>query len=65
LALVQTGRAEALLQGSAFVTPDHIKRRFIPVLRHRVALTADMEIEGVPVDSVLSKIVEQTKAPRM
>lgn len=65
LALVQTARAEALLQGSEFVTPDHIKRRFLPVLRHRVALTADMEIEGMDVDTVLMKIIEQTQAPRL
>lgn len=65
LALVQTGRAEALMQGSEFVTPDHIKRRFLPVLRHRVALTADMEIEGVSVDALLLRIMEQTKAPRL
>ena len=46
------------------MTPDDIKDVALPVLRHRVHLAADLEIEGVPVDEVISRVVASVEAPR-
>lgn len=62
--LIHAARARAYLEQRDYVSPDDIKQVAAPVLRHRLLLTADMEIEGVPVDQVLNDILEQTAAPR-
>ena len=55
ISLVRAARARALLHGNDFATPDDVKQMAAPVLRHRVALSADLEIEGVAVDRVLGR----------
>lgn len=62
--LVLVARAHALLAGRDFVTPDDIKALTLPVLRHRILLTADREIEGSSTDQVLLQLLEQIEAPR-
>ena len=47
IALVRCARAKALLRGSDFVLPDDVKSTALPVMRHRVLLSAEMEIDGV------------------
>ncbi|NOX77050.1 MAG: MoxR family ATPase, partial [Gammaproteobacteria bacterium] len=47
LALIRAAKARSLVSGNDFVTPDDIKSVALPVLRHRIMLSADMEIEGV------------------
>ena len=64
IAIVRAAKAQALMNGLSFVTPDHIKTVALPVLRHRLLLTADMEIEGVEKDQVLLDILDQVEAPR-
>ncbi|ALP52601.1 AAA family ATPase [Candidatus Tenderia electrophaga] len=64
LALVRSGKARALLQGRDFVTPDDVKAVAKPVLRHRLLLSPDMEIEGVTPDRLLDDILDQVDAPR-
>jgi MoxR-like ATPase len=64
IALIRAARAEALMQGQAFVTPDHIKAIALPVLRHRIALHAELELDGVSTDQVLRTLLDQTAAPR-
>ena len=65
IALVRCARAQALLRGENFVVPDDIKAMALPVLRHRVALSADVEIDGLSVDQVLTKVMEAVSAPRL
>ena len=62
--LIQAARAKALLDGRDFVTPDDIKSMALPVLRHRVQLTADREIEGYTSDQVLRELLDRVDAPR-
>ncbi|OMH39199.1 AAA family ATPase [Motiliproteus sp. MSK22-1] len=62
--LIQAARARALLDGRDFVTPDDIKSMALPVLRHRVQLTADREIEGYNADQVLQGLLDTVDAPR-
>jgi len=65
IALIRCARAYALLRGADFVLPDDIKQMALPVLRHRVSLSAEMEIDGFSVDQVLTKILNGVDAPRL
>ncbi|MDH5591028.1 MAG: MoxR family ATPase [Gemmatimonadota bacterium] len=64
VALFQATRAEAHLSGRDFATPDDVKRLAFPVLRHRVLLTPDAEVEGRTSDDELSALLETLEAPR-
>ena len=64
IALVRAARAAALMAGRDFVTPDDVKQVALPVLRHRMALAPELELEGLSADSVLGRLVEQVDAPR-
>jgi MoxR-like ATPase len=46
------------------VLPDDVRAMALPVMRHRVALSADMEIEGAGVDAMLGEVFEGVEAPR-
>ncbi|OCX18995.1 AAA family ATPase [Stutzerimonas xanthomarina] len=65
IALVRCGRARALLRGSEFVTPDDIKGCALAVLRHRVRLSPELDIEGLSVDQLLQRLLDQVPAPRL
>ena len=64
IALVRCARARALLHGGEFVTPDDLKACAPAVLRHRVRLAPELEIEGRDVDQVLAQLLDQVAAPR-
>ncbi len=63
VALLKTARAQALLAGRDFVIPDDVKQLAPPVLRHRVAVAPELEIEGVSPDAALSSVLEQVEVP--
>jgi MoxR-like ATPase len=65
IALVRCGRARALLRGGDFVLPDDIKGCALAVLRHRVRLSPELDIEGLSVDQVLLQLLGQVPAPRL
>lgn len=65
IALIRSARALALLNGYNFVSPDDVKQMALPVMRHRVSLTADMEIEGADTDGVLRQLFDSIDAPRI
>ena len=48
-----------------YVLPDDVKAMAFPVLRHRVTLSAEMEIDGLDVDSVLVQALDCVEAPRL
>ena len=64
IGLLQAARAKALLRGDAFVLPDDIKALAAPVLRHRIFLTAEADIEQLSADSIIQKIIASTETPR-
>jgi MoxR-like ATPase len=64
IALVRGARARALLRGGEFVTPDDIKSCALAVLRHRVRIAPELDIEGLEVDQVLTQLLDQVPAPR-
>ncbi|WP_339427477.1 AAA family ATPase [Pseudomonas sp. RA_105y_Pfl1_P41] len=64
IALVRCARARALLRGGEFVTPDDIKGCALAVLRHRVRIAPELDIDGLEVDQVLKQMLDQIPAPR-
>ena len=64
IALLRCARALALINGVDFVTPDDVKSMMLPVMRHRVILAPEVEIDGLGVDEVLGKLLEKVDAPR-
>jgi len=62
-ALLAASRAWAWLSGAAGVTPDHIQAMALPVLRHRIQLRPEAELEGVGADAVLRSVIQQVRVP--
>jgi MoxR-like ATPase len=62
--LAASARAYAALLGRDFVIPDDVKTLALPILRHRVILSAGAEIEGLTADRVVNEILSRTAAPR-
>src|SRR5690606_36477823 len=54
-----------LLRGGDFALPDDIKACAMAVLRHRVRLAPELDIEGLSVDQVLQQLIDQVPAPRL
>ena len=64
VALMQTAKGLALLQGRDFVTPDDIQLLAFPVLRHRLMLNTDADLEGLTVEKVIKEIISQIEVPK-
>ena len=64
LGILNASKAIAALHGVDFVTPEHIREVVYPVLRHRIQLTPEREMEGATPDDVLKEIIEKTEVPR-
>ncbi|MGZ3873740.1 MAG: AAA family ATPase [Mucilaginibacter sp.] len=64
LAIVNAAKALAAIKGRDFVTPDDITQIAAPVLRHRIMLTPDKEMEGVSPDDVVAQIIQKIEVPR-
>jgi MoxR-like ATPase len=64
LAIINAAKAIAAINGRDFVTPDDIIKVAAPVLRHRIMLTPDKEMEGVLPDDVIAQIIQKIEIPR-
>lgn len=64
IAILNAAKANACLQNRDFVTPDDIKFVCFPVLRHRIMLTPEKEMEGIQVDVVIQQIIDKVEVPR-
>ncbi len=64
IALIRAARAQAVLSGRDFVTPDDIRDIAKPALRHRIALAPELQIEGQSADDALSALLAKVEAPR-
>lgn len=64
IAILNGSKAFAALNGRDFVTPEDIKVIALPVLRHRVILTPEKEMEGVTADDVVKQIIDKVEVPR-
>ncbi len=64
LAIMNASKAIAAINGRDFVTPDDILEVVPPVLRHRIILSPDKEMEGISEDAVLKQIIHSMDIPR-
>jgi MoxR-like ATPase len=64
VALLKLAQAAALLDGREYVVPDDVKTLAPPVLRHRVMLAPELELEGVSADDALATLIQRVEAPR-
>lgn len=64
IALLQMAKAIAVLRGRNFVIPEDIVYAAPPVLRHRINLTPEKEMEGATADDVLKEIIARLEIPR-
>jgi MoxR-like ATPase len=64
LSIMNASKAIAAMQGRDFVTPDDIRQVVTPVLRHRIILAPDKEMEGVTEDEVIRQIIQAMDVPR-
>ena len=62
--MLKLSQAAALLEGREYVVPDDVKSLAPPVLRHRIAVAPELELEGVTPDQALRTIIERVEAPR-
>jgi MoxR-like ATPase len=63
IALAQSARAYAFLQGRAFVVPEDVRALAPDVLRHRLVLTFEAEAEDVTADGIVAQLLSAVKAP--
>jgi MoxR-like ATPase len=64
VALLLCSKALAAIRGRDFVTPDDVRDVALPVLRHRLTLRAEAELDGVTPDSVVTDILKGAEVPR-
>jgi MoxR-like ATPase len=63
VALLKLSQAAALLDGREYVVPDDVKANAPAVLRHRIAVAPELELEGVTADAALRTLIERIEAP--
>ena len=63
VALMRAARAGAVLDGRDYVVPDDVKGRAPAVLRHRVVLSPELEVEGRTSDDVIQSLLSRVTAP--
>ena len=64
VALLVCSKALAAIRGRDFSTPDDVRDVALPVLRHRLALRAEAELDGATTDAVISDIIKTVEVPR-
>jgi MoxR-like ATPase len=64
IAILNTAKAFAAINGRDFVIPEDIKKALNPVLNHRLILTPEREMEGMTTENVIEMIVQSVEVPR-
>jgi len=64
LSLIRCARARALMEGRDFIIPDDVKALAVPVLAHRLTLSAEGELEGLTETGIVETILSSVEAPR-
>lgn len=64
IALLNVAKAVALIRGRNFVIPEDVAYAVLPVLRHRISLTPEREMEGSSADEVLKELLKRIEVPR-
>jgi len=64
LSVLNASKACAAINGRDFVIPEDVKKVLFPILRHRIILTPEREMEGLTTDKVIEMIVQSVEIPR-
>jgi MoxR-like ATPase len=64
VAMLLCSKALAAISGRDFPTPDDVRDIALPVMRHRIALRAEAELDGATTDAVISEILKSVEVPR-
>jgi MoxR-like ATPase len=64
MALLATARARAALRGAEWLAPDDVKAMAAPVLRHRLILRPEAELEGATPDDLIAELLASVEVPR-
>ena len=64
LSWLSAAKAHAAIEGKDFVTPDNVKFVAEPVLRHRLMMTAESELDGVTMNQIIANLLRQIPVPR-
>lgn len=64
LALLNASKAFALIQGRDFISPEDVKYLALPILRHRVILSPEKEMEGISTDEIVDQLINKIEVPR-
>lgn len=64
IAILMGAKSYAMISGRDFVSPEDVKFTALPVLRHRIILSPEKEMEGVSADEVVKQIVDKIEVPR-
>jgi MoxR-like ATPase len=64
VSILVASKAFAAMNGRDFVTPEDVKFIAVPVMRHRVILTPESEMEGIASDEVIKEIIDKVEVPR-
>ncbi len=64
LAILRSAKANAAIMGRDFVTPEDIIEMAVPVMRHRIILTPEKEMEGFTADELINDIISKIDVPR-
>ncbi|MFN0200864.1 MAG: AAA family ATPase [Bacteroidia bacterium] len=64
ISLMMAAKAMAAMRGRDFITPEDVKFVAHPILRHRIVLTPEKEMEGFATDEVITKIIDKVEVPR-
>ncbi|MCK5401855.1 MAG: MoxR family ATPase [Flavobacteriaceae bacterium] len=64
IAILNTSKAFAAINGRDFVIPEDVKKSVVPVLNHRLILTPEREMEGMSTENVIDMIVQSIEVPR-
>jgi len=64
VALMLFAKAIAAIDGRTYVIPDDVKQAVLPVLRHRIAVKPEADLEGITPDQILQDVMRAVEVPR-
>lgn len=64
IAILNSAKAFAAINGRDFVIPEDVKKALAPVLNHRIILTPEREMEGMTTENVIEMIIQSIEIPR-
>jgi MoxR-like ATPase len=64
ISILTTAKAAAAMDGRDYIIPDDVKTVALPVLRHRILLKPEAELEGLTPDHILSDVLRAVEIPK-